>query len=315
MRGNTGGQAIFLTIVSGNDQSAVRGKPVPAPLAVRAVDNTGTPVAGATVNWSGSGTFNPPSSLTDAEGVARTTWTLAGNTTAGSQSAFARLPATGNIVTFNAQALEPAVASLELTGPAQLPCCGGSYDFLATARDDLGNVIPDALLTWRVSVDTVIAVYGGFRSRVAPARPLFPGNATITVSSGAHSASVPVTVLPAAAGPVLQVYNEANASSTSGQTLTFNRLQAGGTHPSHYNLHVRNSGGSGTVEGISVAVQYTQGDAGWLTTSLPSTTAPTLLQVAVNPAVPVTRNSTATVTVSSTTPGTTPVTYNVLLVP
>jgi hypothetical protein len=47
-----GRRAASISIVSGNDQSATVGKPVPAPLVVKVNDEAGQPFPGATVTWS-----------------------------------------------------------------------------------------------------------------------------------------------------------------------------------------------------------------------------------------------------------------------
>lgn len=101
--------------VSGSDgQSTVAGVALPLPLRVL-VQEDGTPKAGVTVTWTVSaGTVKPASGLTDASGVAATSWTL--GSTPGSMSATATVSgAKGSPVTFNAAALtRPGmVASVE----------------------------------------------------------------------------------------------------------------------------------------------------------------------------------------------------------
>ncbi|MDE2943912.1 MAG: M66 family metalloprotease [Gemmatimonadota bacterium] len=67
-----------LEVVSGNEQRADAGAALPDPVVVRAIDAEGAPVAGATVAFTpqSRGTADPAEVLSDAEGVARTTWTL-----------------------------------------------------------------------------------------------------------------------------------------------------------------------------------------------------------------------------------------------
>ena len=65
------------------------GEPLPNPLQV-VVTEDGSPLSGATVAWStaaAGGSLNPASSVTGAEGVASTMWSL--GTVAGPQSAAA----------------------------------------------------------------------------------------------------------------------------------------------------------------------------------------------------------------------------------
>jgi hypothetical protein len=76
-----------LAVVSGNGQTGLTGKPMPAPLVVRVADEFGNPVAGAPVQWTvltGGGSVAPAAGTTGADGTASTTWTL--GATVGSQS-------------------------------------------------------------------------------------------------------------------------------------------------------------------------------------------------------------------------------------
>ena len=68
-----------LVIVSGGGQRADPGAALPAPVVVRAVDEEGAPVAGATVTFrpgEDHGSADPGEALTGTAGLARTTWTL-----------------------------------------------------------------------------------------------------------------------------------------------------------------------------------------------------------------------------------------------
>jgi len=84
----TPGSPAGLFIVSGNDQTASAGSPLPEPLVVEARDQFANVVPGLSVAWSASaGTLNPPTGTTGSDGRAQTTWTL--GTTAIDQSATA----------------------------------------------------------------------------------------------------------------------------------------------------------------------------------------------------------------------------------
>ncbi|HSM59200.1 MAG TPA: Ig-like domain-containing protein, partial [Longimicrobiales bacterium] len=72
-------EAVELTAISGDAQTAEAGQTLPLNPVVRADDQGGTPVEGALVTWipaPGSGTASPGASATDAGGLANTTWTL-----------------------------------------------------------------------------------------------------------------------------------------------------------------------------------------------------------------------------------------------
>ncbi len=85
--GITRGAATTLAIISGNGQGSFVGALL-QPLRVMVTDAFANVVPGATVNWAaltGGGSVGAPMSVTDATGVAATTWTL--GATVGSQTA------------------------------------------------------------------------------------------------------------------------------------------------------------------------------------------------------------------------------------
>ena len=69
-----------LEVVSGTGQQGIVGKPLDAPIAVRAVDAGGAPIAGVSVSFSvvdeQEGSANPPNAQTGSDGTANTAWTL-----------------------------------------------------------------------------------------------------------------------------------------------------------------------------------------------------------------------------------------------
>lgn len=68
-----------LEVVSGDAQSALAGQPLATQVVVRARDQGGAPVEGVTVAFTpdeGSGTVDPATAVTGADGTASTTWTL-----------------------------------------------------------------------------------------------------------------------------------------------------------------------------------------------------------------------------------------------
>jgi hypothetical protein len=69
-----------LDVVSGADQVAIRGTALAEPLVVRVAEQTGGVISGVTVTFAPadwrSGSANPSEVVTDADGLASTTWTL-----------------------------------------------------------------------------------------------------------------------------------------------------------------------------------------------------------------------------------------------
>ena len=86
-------------IVRGNAQEGLPGTTLPNPLIVRLLDEAGNGIPNRTVVWvvnSGSGTIDPASGMTDAEGFASAEWTL--GTAAGIQRVEAQVPGVGTAI-------------------------------------------------------------------------------------------------------------------------------------------------------------------------------------------------------------------------
>jgi hypothetical protein len=86
------GPPATLTIVSGNNQTAVAGTTLPLPLVVRVTDQNGNVVPGAAVNFSvtgGNGAVSAASVATGSDGQAQVAWTL--GTVEGANSAQAQV--------------------------------------------------------------------------------------------------------------------------------------------------------------------------------------------------------------------------------
>ncbi|MET0399179.1 MAG: Ig-like domain-containing protein [Longimicrobiaceae bacterium] len=130
------------------------GSALPAPLAVRVLDERGKAMAGVQVSWSvtgGGGTLDPAASTTDAAGLARSSWTLGPG--AGAQGASA---AVGGLapVTFTAAA-GPDVPALAVTvggGGQSGEVAGVLLDSLAVrVADRFGNPVPNVSVAWSVT--------------------------------------------------------------------------------------------------------------------------------------------------------------------
>jgi len=73
------GTPAAMAIVSGDDQTGTAGQPLANPLVVRVADVNGDPVSGVEVSWTvitGDASVGSATTMTDAEGLARTTVTL-----------------------------------------------------------------------------------------------------------------------------------------------------------------------------------------------------------------------------------------------
>lgn len=88
-----------LTIVAGNNQTAAVNAPLPIALSVRVADAFNNPSPGATVTFvigSGGGQLSAASAVTNATGIASSSWTL--GPTAGAQSVTAFIPGVPTVI-------------------------------------------------------------------------------------------------------------------------------------------------------------------------------------------------------------------------
>lgn len=110
------GNATNIALVQGDAQTGTVGGTLGTTLQVLVTDNLANPVQGVTVGWAtGSGNLAPASSITNASGIATTTWTL--GTTPGAVTATGSVGGlTGSPVTFSATANPGAPVNIAITG-------------------------------------------------------------------------------------------------------------------------------------------------------------------------------------------------------
>lgn len=181
----TAPRIVSLTVVSGLGQTSFVGALLPAPLVVRASDQNGAPATDVLVTWtvaSGGGTVSPSQTVTDANGVAATTFRL--GATLGQQAVRATMPG-GQPVTFTATATAaPASQITVVSGNAQT----------AVVRTAL-----PAPLTVRVA-----DAFGNVKEGITVFFTVLQGNGTLSspsaVTGASGQASVTWTLGPAAGG-------------------------------------------------------------------------------------------------------------------
>jgi hypothetical protein len=144
--------ALQLELTSGDEQTADPDAELPKPLVVRLVDDAGDGVPGRAVAWvvaTGEGAATPPSSDTDADGFASTTWTL------GPESGLQTLNAVVSgvdVVSFTATAGdgggEPSSERSSVTAsPASIEAGTGLSTITVTVRDGAGAAVSGASVT------------------------------------------------------------------------------------------------------------------------------------------------------------------------
>ena len=177
-----------LVLASGGDQTGVAGQPLANPVAVRVLDASLRPVSGATVNFiARDGSVDPSQASTDADGYARTTWTLGAN--AGSQEL--RVAGTGGTtLVIAATAVAPAkVARVRVIPDSLVLSRGATGGLTAVAYDSTGAVLTGRAVTW-ASSDSVIATV----SATGTVTAVSPGTATVTATVDGISGTARVIV-------------------------------------------------------------------------------------------------------------------------
>ncbi len=256
-----------LNVTGGNAQTATVNTTLAAPIQVQASNPyTGQPDVGATVNFSdgckaGSntcGTFNPPSTTTDANGNASTTYTLPKK--AGTYTLTISGTGFGN-ATVTATATPAAAAQFISYGGAKQTGAAGSNlakPIVAQALDVYKNGVPGLTVNFSankgaiptpssvvtdasgmartilqlpttVGTVTVTASSPGFKNLTYPEYSVGGPAATIVVTGGNNQSATAGTQLPQA---LTVLVTDQYSNPVSGASVTFSDGGAGGTFSS-----------------------------------------------------------------------------------
>ena len=145
-----------IAAVSGEDQAAPVGSPLPSPLVVQVTDNFGNPISGIPIEWTvdGGGSVSVASTTTDDRGRAAVARTLGGSV--GRQTTFATSEGlAGSPVTFVHTAIAGNATTVGVvSGNNQVAVAGTLLPAAAMVRvvDGSGNGVPGTAVTWVVSI-------------------------------------------------------------------------------------------------------------------------------------------------------------------
>jgi hypothetical protein len=196
-----------ILIISGTDLTARVGQTLPQPLVVKIVNLDGQPLAGIPVHWAtpDGGTVNPAQSVTDAQGVASTTWTLgtrATNYTEGSERQVVEVTVGATTArAFFANARPGPIAAVVLNAASPVP-----FGDVRTARgvdalgntvgvDEFGQTLGTGTVVWTSSAPSVVSTAAEQGGR-ALLRGTGPGSAQITGTWGGSTSSATLQVIP-----------------------------------------------------------------------------------------------------------------------
>jgi adhesin/invasin len=154
-----------LALVAGTDQRAIAGSTLPQPIVVRATNRKGAPAAGQLVSFKlavDQGAVQPATAFTDADGRARTTWTLGDNP--GRQRLLASVARVDSAIAVVAEA-DPVVANTRVVAVSDHPS-GRAGNKLAEpisvrVTDSAGRALTDVPVRWT-------ALDGGTVEAMAP---------------------------------------------------------------------------------------------------------------------------------------------------
>lgn len=196
-----------ISIVGGNEQTGDAGGVLPESLSVGVRDAGGQAVPAVSVSWrvsTGSGTVSPATSLTDAQGLAKTSFKV--GSSVGKDSVAASIANTAIAPALFGATVRPGPAAVVTVTPPTLALqIGRSQALSATLKDVPGNAIAGATFTWTSSAPGVASV-----SALGVVSTLTPGSATITATSQGKSGVCLVTVSP---GPVAAVTLQATQTA------------------------------------------------------------------------------------------------------
>lgn len=144
--------AAAIALVAGSSQRTLAGKALPQSVVVRATNRRGAAATGKRVTFrlsDGQGAVDPASALTDADGRARTTWTLGSNP--GRQTLLASVENVDSALAIVAEA-DPLAANTRVT-PLVEGLSGEAGEAMADSvsirvTDSVGRVLPDVPVTW-----------------------------------------------------------------------------------------------------------------------------------------------------------------------
>jgi hypothetical protein len=204
--------ATTIEIVGGNGQQGAAGAALAQQPAVRVRDQRGQPMPGVSVAWQivvGGGSLSPATATTDADGLARTTWTL--GTAAGANEARAAVTGLAPAV-FTAVGVPGAPAGITVTpDTVTLTSVQDTVRFGAAVFDVHGNPVPAPSIGWTSDPGSIASV-----DAQGLARALAAGTSRIQAAVGGVTGSATLRVIPAPASVAVTPGSvEINAGGTA----------------------------------------------------------------------------------------------------
>jgi hypothetical protein len=253
--------AAAIVLVAGTNQRALAGRSLPQAVVVRATNRRGLAASGKRVTFKvpdGQGSVAPASVITDADGRARTAWTLGADP--GRQTLFASVENVDSALAINAEA-DPVAANTRVAALAD-HLSGKAGEELPDSvairvTDSSGRVLPDVPVRWTL-VDG-----GTLDSAASRTDSLGVASArwVLARKTGAQRLRAQVGVASGLGIPPLTLTASALAGAAASVTVTAGdnqKAQAGAELAKAIVLHVLDENGSG-VGGASLTLSPSGG--------------------------------------------------------
>lgn len=213
-----------IAVSSGDNQTATVATMLAQPIAVVVRDAFGNAKSGVTVNWAagaGSGSTGAATSVTDASGIASTTWTIGTTAGTGNQTATATVAGlTGSPVTFHASGTAAAASVLAIvSGDNQAAMVGNalSAPLVVSVKDTYGNGVAGVNVAWA-------AATGGGSVSAANVATTAAGTASVTRTLGPTVGAQTTTASVAGTTPASVTFNSTGTPVASAYTITLRYL-------------------------------------------------------------------------------------------
>lgn len=220
------GTASQIAVSSGDNQTATVATALAQPIVVVVKDAFGNVKQGVTVNWAagaGSGSTGAATSVTDASGLASTTWTIGTTAGSGNQSATATVAGlTGSPVTFHASGTAAGAAVLAVSsGNNQSATIGSALPapLVALVTDAYGNGVSGVTVNWA-------AATGGGSVGAATSLSGASGTASMTRTLGPTVGAQTTTASVTGTTPASVTFNSTGTPVASAYTITLRYLSS-----------------------------------------------------------------------------------------
>ncbi|HEY5939181.1 MAG TPA: Ig-like domain-containing protein [Gemmatimonadales bacterium] len=181
-----------LTLISGDGQRAPAGRRVTNPVAVQVVSRSGRPIEGVPVRFAlpeGAGQTDPQSGNSDAQGIVRATWTLAGVPGRQTLAVSAEGVASHTVVTAEAEPVGANTRLAQVNENLEGPAGGPLTDpVVVRVTDSSGVALADVPVAWSADDDGSIVASESRTDSLGEARSRW----TLGPKSGVQRAYVQV---------------------------------------------------------------------------------------------------------------------------